>query len=52
MVAEYKKGQSDEEISSMVNHLQFLNVLSAGGNSKGLSYVQVEMNGKIGRAHV
>ena len=45
MVAEYKRGQSDEEISSKVNHLQLLNALSAGGNSKGLSFVQVEMNG-------
>ena len=28
-----------------MNPLQLLNALSVGGNSKGLSYVQVEMNG-------
>ena len=44
MVAEDEKGQSDEEVPSRVNPLQLLNALSAGGNSKGLSYVQVEMN--------
>ena len=45
MVAEDEKGQSDEEVPSRVNPLQLLNALSARGNSKGLSYVQVEMNG-------
>ena len=28
-----------------MNPLQSLNAISVGGNSKGLSYVQVEMNG-------
>ena len=28
-----------------MNPLQLLNAFSVGGNSKGLSYVQVEMNG-------
>lgn len=28
-----------------MNHLQLLNVLSAGGTSKDLSYFQVEING-------
>ena len=28
-----------------MNPLQLINALSVGGNSKGLSYVQVEMNG-------
>ena len=45
MVAENDKGQSDEEVPSKVNPLQSLNALSVGGNSKGLFYVQVEMNG-------
>ena len=45
MVAEDERGQSDEEVPNRVNPLQLLNALSAGGNSKGLSYVQVEMNG-------
>ena len=44
MVAEDERGQSDEEVPNRVNPLQLLNALSAGGNSKGLSYVQVEMN--------
>ena len=44
MVAEDERGQSDEEVPSRVNPLQLLYALSAGGNSKGLSYVQVEMN--------
>jgi len=34
-----------EEILSHVNPLQLPNALSEGGTSKGLSYVQVEMNG-------
>ena len=45
MVFEDERGQFDEEVPSRVNLLQLLNALSAGGNSKGLSYVQVEMNG-------
>ena len=45
MVAEDEKGQSNEEVPSRVNPLQLLNTLNVGGNSKGLSYVQVEMNG-------
>ena len=45
MVAEDERGQSDEEVPNKVNPLQLLNALSAEGNSKGLSYVQVEMNG-------
>ena len=45
MVAEDERGQSDEEVPNRVNPLQLLNALSAEGNSKGLSYVQVEMNG-------
>ena len=44
MVAEDDKGQSDEEVPNRVNPLQLLNVLSARGTSKGLSYVQVEIN--------
>ena len=44
MVAENDKGQSDEEVPNRVNPLQLLNVLSARGTSKGLSYVQVEIN--------
>ena len=45
MVAEDERGQSDEEVPNRVNPLQLLNALSARGNSKGLSYMQVEMNG-------
>ena len=45
MVADDEKGQSDEEVPSKVNPLQLLNALSARGNFKGLSYVQVEKNG-------
>ena len=45
MVAEDDRGQSDEEVLSRVNPLQLPNALSAEGTSKGLSYVQVEMNG-------
>ena len=45
MVAEDERGQTDEEVPSKVNPLQLINALSVGGNSKGLSYVQVEMNG-------
>ena len=45
MVAEDEKGQFNEEVPSKVNPLQSLNALSVGGNSKGLSYMQVEMNG-------
>ena len=45
MVAEDDNGQLDEEVPSRVNPLQLLNVLSARGTSKGLSYVQVEING-------
>ena len=44
IVAENGSGQSDEEVPSRMNPLQLLNALSAGGNSRGLSYVQVEMN--------
>lgn len=44
MVAEDDNGQLDEEVPSRVNPLQLLNVLSARGTSKGLSYVQVEIN--------
>ena len=44
MVAEDGGGQSDEEVLSRVNPLQLLNALRAGGTSRGLSYVQVEMN--------
>ena len=45
MVAEDERGQTYEEVPSKVNPLQLINALSVGGNSKGLSYVQVEMNG-------
>ena len=45
MVAEDERGQTDEEVPSKVNPLQLINALSVEGNSKGLSYVQVEMNG-------
>ena len=45
MVAEDEKGQSNEEVPSRVNPLQLLNALNAGDHSKGLSYVQVEVNG-------
>ena len=44
MVAEDDNGQLDEEVPSRVNPLQLLNVLSARDTSKGLSYVQVEIN--------
>ena len=44
MVAKDERGQSDEIVPSRVNPLQLLNALSTGGNSKGLSYVHVEMN--------
>ena len=44
MVAEDGGGQSNEEVLSRVNRLQLLNALRAGGTSRGLSYVQVEMN--------
>ena len=50
MVAEDESGQSDEEVPNRVNALQFLNALSAGGTSKGLPYVQVEMNGNWAEA--
>ena len=50
MVAEDDKGQSDEEVPNRVNPLQLLNVLSARGTSKGLSYVQVEINGNRAEA--
>ena len=45
MVVEDEREQTDEEVPSKVNPLQSLNAISVGGNSKGLSYVQVEMNG-------
>ena len=45
MVAKDERGQSDEKVPNRVNPLQLLNALSARGTSKGLSYVQVEMNG-------
>ena len=45
MVTKDEREQSDEEVPSRVNHLQLLNALSIRGNSKGLSHVQVEMNG-------
>ena len=45
MVVEDERGQTDEKVPSRVNPLQLINALSVGGNSKGLSYVQVEMNG-------
>ena len=58
MVAKDERGQSDEKVPSRVNPLQLLNAFSALGNSKGLSYVQMEMNGNeaksmldIGAAH-
>ncbi|KAF3975229.1 hypothetical protein CMV_001501 [Castanea mollissima] len=44
VVAKDERGQFDEEVPSRVKPLQLLNALSVGGNSKGLSYVQVEMN--------
>ena len=44
MVAEDGGGQSNEKVLSRVNPLQLLNALRAGGTSRGLSYVQVEMN--------
>ena len=44
LVAKDDRGQSDEEVPSRVNSLQLLNALSVEGTSKGLSYVQVEMN--------
>ena len=50
MVAEDENGQSDEEVPNRVNALQFLNALSAGGTSKGLPYVQVEMYGNWAEA--
>ena len=50
MVAKDERGRSDEEVPSRVNPLQLLNALSAGGNSKGLSFVQVEMIGNGAKA--
>ena len=44
MVAEDSSGQFDKEVPSRVNPLQLLNALHAGGTSRGLSNVQVEMN--------
>ena len=44
MVAEDDGGQSDKEVPNRVNPLQLLNALHAGGTSRGLSYVQMEMN--------
>ena len=45
MVVEDERGQTDEKVPSRVNPLQSLNAFSAGSSSKGLSDVQVEMNG-------
>jgi len=50
IVVEDDRGQSDEEVPSHVNLLQLLNALSVGGNSKGLSYGRVEMNGNGAKA--
>ena len=44
MVVEDGGGQSNEEVLSRVNPLQLLNALRARRTSRGLSYVQVEMN--------
>ena len=44
------KGRSDEEVPNRVNPLQLLNVLSVRGTFKGLSYVQVEINGNRAKA--
>ena len=44
MVAEDDGGWSDKEVPNRVNPLQLLNALRARGTSRGLSYVQVEMN--------